>query len=304
MKVRDDQGRNLRLTIQNIYDNLQDQDSTRTFNIFEFKDLGKMNQNRVGFIGAGNMGAAIIAGIYQDYPVAVTDPDKTKCRTLVRKYKVRSLDLPSLLSESDVVLLAVKPQVFDEVLTQIRPFITKKHVVISIAAGITIDYIMARLNPDCRVVRTMPNLPAQVQLGMTAICAGPKALKKDLQTVKKIFNRVGSTVEVQESDMDAVTALSGSGPAYVFLFVECLMAAAQSLGFDHAVARQLVHETLKGSLALLESSQEDAATLRQKVTSKGGTTQAALAVLYPHALEKLYQKALKAAHNRAMELSQ
>ncbi|MCD4781509.1 MAG: pyrroline-5-carboxylate reductase [Candidatus Omnitrophica bacterium] len=263
-----------------------------------------MKQKSVGFVGAGNMGSAIVSGIHQDYQVYITDPDKKKCRNLVREYQVQSLDLQSLLSQSDIIILAVKPQIFDELLTTLQPFITKKHLVVSIAAGITIDYITKRIGTHCRVVRTMPNLPAQVQFGVTAICAGSHALKKDLGMVKKIFNCVGTTVVVQEKEMDGITAVSGSGPAYVFFFIECLMAAARSLGFEQHVAQQLVRQTLKGSLELLESAHEDAATLRQRVTSRGGTTQAALDVLHAGQMALVYKNAIKAARKRAKELSQ
>jgi len=149
----------------------------------------------------------------------------------------------------------------------------------------------------------MPNLPAQIGMGMTGICRGQDAGSRDLRLATDIFGSIGQCVVVRESLIDAITAVSGSGPAYVLYFVESFMNAARSVGLDAPTSEQLVRETLRGSLALLEKSSEDAATLRQKVTSKGGTTEAALKAMAAGNYPGVFEKALKAAKKRAKELS-
>lgn len=176
-------------------------------------------------------------------------------------------------------------------------------LVVSIAAGITTLYIEKKLGGKSRVVRSMPNLPLQIGQGMTGVCSGRWATKADVQSAVNIFKMVGDVVLVDENRMDAITAVSGSGPAYVFLFAECLLKAAKMLGFDDKQSQQLVTQTLRGSLTLLEKSSEPAEVLRARVTSKGGTTQAALEVLMRHNLEGIFKKALLAARKRAKELA-
>ena len=190
-----------------------------------------------------------------------------------------------------------------ELLEEIKVFNIKDKLFVSIAAGITTSFIEKKLGKDVRVIRTMPNLPAQVKQGITAICGGKNSKKKDISLVADIFKEIGKTVIVEEKMIDAVTAVSGSGPAYVFLFVECFVKAAQSLGFDAATSKELVLQTLKGSLCLLDNCNEDAGVLRSRVTSKGGTTQAALEVFAKGKFEKTFKTALLSARKRAKELS-
>ena len=149
----------------------------------------------------------------------------------------------------------------------------------------------------------MPNLPAQVGKAMTAICQGEDATEADVSIAAEIFDSIGKSIVIEEKFMDAITAVSGSGPAYVFLFVECLEKAAQALGLNEKLSKELVRQTLRGSLNLLEKSGEEARVLRQKVTSKGGTTEAALEVLLKNNIEKIFTEALLAAKKRAGELS-
>ena len=262
-----------------------------------------VNQLRqIGIIGGGNMGAAIINGIHKQCLVSVAECDAKKAQALKRKYRVRTVDLKTVC-QSDVIILAVKPQDFEGVLQEIRRYISKRPLIISIAAGITTPYIEKTLKNRVRVVRAMPNLPLQIGEGMTALCAGKYATGADLAAASQIFARVGKVVVVGEKSMNAVTAVSGSGPAYVFLFAEMLGQAARSLGLKEDLANQLVLQTLKGSVKLLEQAKEPASVLRARVTSKGGTTQAALNVFVKHKLEKIFTDALRAASNRARELS-
>jgi pyrroline-5-carboxylate reductase len=258
---------------------------------------------KIGIIGGGNMGAAILAGIRGSYKICVCECDQRRRRYLRQKFQITVKDLKIVAGCCDAVILAVKPQDFDEVLCALKDSRKEDQLVISIAAGITCRYIEKRLGPGIRVVRTMPNLPAQVGQGMTAVCAGKSATRSDLQKACRIFNGIGQTVVVEEKWMDAVTAVSGSGPAYVFLFAECMEKAARSLGLHTALARHLVVQTLKGSMCLLEQSGEDAEVLRRRVTSKGGTTQAALEVFERDKVAQIFQKALAAAAGRSRELS-
>ena len=261
-------------------------------------------KQHIGFVGGGNMGAAIMSRIYRHYPVAVCEQDQAKARVLKRKYRIATMPLPDLVEQSDIVILAVKPQDCVPVLQEISRGFTKDKMLISIAAGLTTRFLEKRLPPGARVVRTMPNMPALVAEGMTALCRGRNAKPSDIRTACEIFKHVGATETVTEKWMDAVTAVSGSGPAYVFLFVECLMNGAAALGLDRKLSRRLVLETLKGSVHLLLESAEDAAALRARVTSKGGTTRAATDVFLKHNLETIFTRALKAAEGRARQLSQ
>lgn len=262
-----------------------------------------MSKLRIGIIGGGNMGAAIIGRIRKDFSLQVCEANGRRAQNLRKKFKIKIADLKTVVESSRIVILAVKPQGFDDVLKEIGQLNIKNKLIVSIAAGITTAYIEKRLKGHVKVVRTMPNLPAQVGQGMTGLCAGKKAKTADLNIVKRIFNKIGKTVVVKEKWMDAVTAISGSGPAYFFLFVESYVEAAQSLGLKEDLSRELVLQTLKGSLNLLETQKEDAGVLRQRVTSKGGTTHAALKILMKHKFKILFKMALKSARQRAKELS-
>lgn len=256
----------------------------------------------ISIIGGGNMGSAIIAGIRKSFNVYVCEKDASRVRQLKSKYKIKTGSLESVTGKSQVIILATKPQDFDGLLEALRPLV-RDQLVISIAAGITTAYIEKRLGRKVRVVRTMPNLPALVGQAMTGICKGKFAKQSDLNLAVKIFNQIGRTVVVKENLINSITALSGSGPAYVFYFVECLERSAKTLGLEEKISRELILQTLKGSLTLLERSGESAGVLRARVTSKGGTTQAALEVFTNQLLYQLFEKALLAAKRRAQELS-
>jgi len=256
----------------------------------------------VGIIGGGNMGAAIIAGIRKYFAVCVCEKDSRRRRLLKTRFRVASRDLKDLCAWADVLLIAVKPQDIESVLTSLRPFAIKDKLVISIAAGITTAFIEKRLG-RCRVLRAMPNMPALIGEGITAVAKGRYATSSDLRLAQKIFDRVGETVVVKEKLIDAVTAVSGSGPAYVFLFAEQFMQAARSAGLDKPLSRKLVMKTLLGSVQLLSRQNEDAAALRAKVTSKGGTTAAALKIFDKHQTGAIFSKAVAAAKKRAKQLS-
>lgn len=262
-----------------------------------------MTKKTIAFIGCGNMGTAILAGVHKGFNVLVHEPDRARAKAAFKKYKAKAVDLDTAVDCSDIILLAVKPQNFEEILETIQELVRPEHLVISIAAGITTRYIEKRLGDKIRVVRTMPNLPVQAGAGMTAVAGGKRARPADVSTALEIFSSVGKAVAVDEKFIDAVTAVSGSGPAYVFLFTEMMIASAGRLGLRPDIARDLVMQTLQGSVALMERTKDDPATLRAKVTSKGGTTQAALDVFFGKKTPAIFDAALMAAKKRARELA-
>jgi len=268
-----------------------------------------MKKNIIGIIGGGNMGEALIKGLYKSDSIFIYEVNPKRVEYLRRKYnKLNIADISEVVAQAQVIILAVKPQDMHAALSWVRSNYSKESkLFISIAAGLTTkffeDNLKNALNPKPRIVRAMPNMPALISEGMTGVCRGQYAQPVDLKLARSILGAIGETVIIKEDMMDAVTAVSGSGPAYVFLFVEQWINAAVELGFDQDQARQLVHKTLLGSVHLLEKSYFDASELRAKVTSKGGTTQAAMDVFFKGKFDQLMKKALLAAKKRAKELA-
>ncbi len=260
-----------------------------------------MKKNIIGIIGGGNMGEALIKGLYAKHCVHVCETNASRVKYLKDKYRGIVLGDLKVVEDASVIILAVKPQDMESVLKQIPA--GKNKLFISIAAGLTTKFFEKHLGGKVRVVRAMPNMPALIGEGMTRFAVVVMLNQLILRLAQSILNAIGETVIVKESMMDAVTAVSGSGPAYVFLFVEQWINAAVKLGFDQIQAKQLVYKTLIGSAHLLEQSQFDAAELRVKVTSKGGTTQAAMDVFSKGKFDQLMYKALLAAKKRAKELA-
>ena len=258
---------------------------------------------RIALIGCGNMGEAVLAGIHKQHKVLVIEPRAERQKELSRKYRCSIGPLDLAVRQAEVVVLAIKPQDIPELLAEMRRFDLSKKLLVSIAAGITTAFIGKALGQKVRVVRVMPNLPAMIGEGMSGITGGKCAEVGDVKKVEALFAAIGGTVIVKEAMIDAVTAVSGSGPAYVFLFAECLMKAARKLGFKENEARTLVYRTLLGSAHMLSQSSDSAEVLRQKVTSKGGTTQAATDVFMRNDIVGMFDKALRAAKGRAKELS-
>ena len=266
-----------------------------------------MIEKTLGFLGYGNMGTAILEGLLDLGVVAadrvhIYDPSPDRC-ALAAAVNVRAATSPEVLAdESDVLRLAVKPQTMDAALTQIRDNLRPGVVIISIAAGITIDFIQTRLGGETRVIRVMPNTPYLAHAGAAGIAVSPQCEDSDRNLAHALFASIGIAEDVAESDMDVVTALSGSGPAYFFRMVECLVEAAVSQGLDRAVAERLAGQTLYGAGKLLMESEDSAAQLRVKVTSPGGTTAAALQAFDDGGLAPLVGNAVQAAVDRGREL--
>ncbi len=265
----------------------------------------------IGFIGSGNMAEALMRGIisaklYAPRDVLISDIRKDRLDYLKEEYGVTpTAGNVELTSQVDVLVLSVKPQNMDEVLCEIRGTLKDTAVVISIAAGITTERIVKHLG-DVSIIRAMPNTPAMVDQGATAVIirnAGPRHFKAGLE----VFMAVGK-VEVLEDEslMDAVTAVSGSGPAYFFLLMEEMITIAEEMGLPSDVASGLVCQTAKGASILAEtarSENETPAQLRERVTSPGGTTEAAMKVFKKLDLNGIMTTALTAARDRSRELS-
>ena len=255
------------------------------------------------------MGRAIAAGLIEQGAIAASnvaafDVDAAK-QAQARDLGAAVCATPEALAAAcDVLVLAVKPQTMDEALAQIKPGLTSRTLIVSIAAGISITFIAKRLSDRTRIVRVMPNTPAMVNAGAAGIALGASCTHEDEQTARAIFASIGVVEVVDEKLIDAVTALSGSGPAYFFYVVECLVKAAQQHGLTAEQATTLVSQTLLGSGLLLKQSGESAATLRERVTSKGGTTEAALRTFREKGLEEAIAAGVQAAVARAKELGQ
>jgi pyrroline-5-carboxylate reductase len=261
----------------------------------------------LGFLGFGNMGSAILEGliargVIRGEQAAVYDP-APPCIEAAQRLGARVMPTPEALAEaSDILVLAVKPQMMDAALGQIRAGLRTDTLVISIAAGISMAFIQQRLGAAVRVVRVMPNTPALVQAGAAGIAPGVNCTGEDVAAAHTIFEAVGIADLVSETDIDAVTAVSGSGPAYFFYLVECLVKAGVAEGLDEAVAARLAGQTLLGAGKLLMSRGESAAALREKVTSKGGTTAAALQQFQADGFETVVRAGVHAAAERSREL--
>lgn len=264
-------------------------------------------QGTLGFLGCGNMGSAILRGLIESGTLApkhalVFEPDAAKADG-VRNLGVALAESPAELARhADTVLVAVKPQTMDEALAQLASGMTPGTRVLSIAAGTSIAYIQERLGADVPVVRVMPNTPALVGAGAAALAPSANCTDQDLEVASLIFNAIGVSEVVSEDLMDAVTALSGSGPAYFFFMVEQLVEAAVAQGLPRGQATTLASHTLYGAGRLLCESGEAAGVLRERVTSKGGTTEAALKTLAAEGFPEAVRAAFDAAVRRSREL--
>ena len=248
------------------------------------------------------MGEALIKGLYAKHSVHVCETNAQRVKYLKGKYKGIVLGDLKVVEAASVIVLAVKPQDMEQVLKQVS--VGNNKLFISIAAGLTTKFFEKHLGGKVKVVRAMPNMPALIGEGMTAICKGRFATTIDINEAAQILESIGAVLEVQEKYMDVITAVSGSGPAYVFLFIEQWIAAARVLGLSEKDAEFLVYKTLIGSTHLWDKTGFTASDLRAKVTSKGGTTQAAMDVfLKDNIFGKLMKVGMAAAKKRAKELA-
>lgn len=258
----------------------------------------------IGFIGGGNMAEALIRGMVEEgkKDIIVSEPREERRSFLEKRYGVSTTpDNIEAVKASEVVVLAVKPQQMAEVLGEIAPAVTGEHTIVSIAAGITLGFIQDRLKSN-RVIRAMPNMGAQVGEGMTALSLCECFGGKGVDTAKEIFMASGRVLMLPEKYIDAVTALSGSGPAFVALFIGAMAEAGERAGLTHDDALSLAVQTAVGTAKLLDEGLEPR-KLIEKVRSPGGTTAEGLKVFEDKGLEGIVLEALEAARRRAKELS-
>lgn len=294
---------------------------------FNFHNMSEMGgivvrlEKKIGFIGAGNMGEAMIGALIQSETIAsskiyVTDIAEKRLELLKNKYGVHvGSDNSFLFNTCDIIILSVKPQIMEDVLIELTNEkeykVNKNKLIISIAAGVPIKklekWFYQSIDDDSAkklsIIRVMPNTPCLVSSGMSGFCVNSNTTKDDVESTKTILGAMGKAIAFSEKDMDAVTALSGSGPAYVFFLAEVMIAAGMELGFSKEDASTLSLETIKGALLLMESVDDAPQELRKKVTSPGGTTEAAFKVLEKGEVKKNFIEAIKAAASRSKELS-
>ena len=250
------------------------------------------------------MGEALLAGLVDaGHSVVVCETDELRAVYLRKKFGVSIGESRAAAENCDVIVIAVKPQMVSDVLETIGDVVPPEALVISVAAGITTEILESGLRGAIAVVRAMPNTPALVGQGMTVLSAGRNCAEDQLTQARELLESVGKVAVVPESQQDAVTALSGSGPAYVFYVVEAMTDAGVALGLEPATAQELAVQTAYGAASMLRETGEDPADLRDNVTSPGGTTAAALERLEAHEVRVAFAAALAAAQQRSIELS-
>ena len=261
----------------------------------------------IAFIGAGNMGEAMLRGL------AASGQAKDRLRAHdIREDRLKALaleagftaaeSLAQALDGADIIVLATKPQAFGPLLAELGPLVRRSQTVVSIAAGVRLARLVEALAPGTPLVRVMPNMPGLIGKGVSAYCLGPGAGDAHAAQAESLLRPLGKVVRVREEDMDAVTALSGSGPAYVFAFMEALQSAGEGLGLGPEATFLLASQTLAGAAAMIQAGGKSPSELRVAVTSPGGTTAAALKVFEEAGFHALVARALTAARDRSREL--
>lgn len=271
--------------------------------------MEKVKMKNIGFLGAGAMTEAMIQGMITKEFI---DPDRLfimnrsnsqRLAELEKKFCVRTLqDVETLLNYSDAIVLAMKP--FDAIhaLESMEPHLTDQHVIISVLAGITTSYIEESIQTETPIVRAMPNTSAAIGYSATAIARGKFANQEHLLFTRKLFETIGTVVQVGEEKLNAITGLSGSGPAYFYYMVECMEKAAIQNGVDQVTARQLITQTIIGAAKMLSETNNQATHLRERVTSPGGTTEAGLTILEKYKYEEAISACITEAGKRSEEL--
>ncbi|HET7877027.1 MAG TPA: pyrroline-5-carboxylate reductase [Methylomirabilota bacterium] len=267
-----------------------------------------MKGKKVGFLGAGNMGEALIrgllhAGLVPAASIGATDVRAERLQQIATQYGIRAVsDNVALLRESDVVILAVKPQIMVPVVKEIAPAVSERTLLISIAAGMATRTMRDALGKPARLIRVMPNTPALVLEGATAIARAEGLQPGDLETAEELFGAVGRVVVLGEDALDAVTGLSGSGPAYVAIVVEALADGGVKMGLDRATAMTLAAQTVLGSAKLILETGTHPGQLKDMVASPGGTTIAGIAALEEGGVRRTFINAVERATLRSKEL--
>ena len=263
---------------------------------------------RVGFIGGGNMAEALVAGLLSSQACSASDvrvcdlADARRAHLTTRYGVTCDADSGAVATWAELLVLAVKPQVMARVLTKLRPELSAEVTVVSVAAGVVIASLEEQLAPGTAVVRAMPNAPAMVAAGATAVAPGSHAGEVDMLMAEALFGAVGRCVRVEERLLDAVTGLSGSGPAYIMVVIDALADGGVKMGLPRAIAQQLASQTVFGAARMQLETGEHPAALKDRVTSPGGTTIAGLAALESGGLRSALIEAVEAATRRSSEL--
>jgi pyrroline-5-carboxylate reductase len=269
-----------------------------------------LKEKKIGIIGTGNMGEALIDGLLHSRSsvpenIICSDVKKEKLKTVREKYGITSkTNNPDVVKASDIIIYAIKPQIMTKILKETADFLDSSKIIISIAAGVPLSAIESCLNKELRLVRVMPNIAAFVREGASAIAPGRHTSEGDLKIAKAVFDSVGKSVIIEESLMDAITGLSGSGPAYIFLIVDALADAGVKMGIARDDALFLSSQTVLGAAKLLMDTKEHPGKLKDKVTSPGGTAIVGLHTLEEGGLRTTLINAVEAATNRAKELGE
>lgn len=262
----------------------------------------------IAIVGAGKMGEALLAGLlatgHERSDVLISESVRERADELRERYGVDDVPATEAARRADTLVLAIKPQDMVEVVEELSGALTARHLVVSVAAGITTSVLEKHLAGEVAVVRAMPNTPALVGKGMTALSGGTHTTGEQLDRAEEMLRSVGEVVRVPERHMDTVTAVSGSGPAYFYFLTESMIESAVAMGMTRATAQALARRTIAGAAAMLEESGEHPVVLRENVTSPGGTTAAALRELERHGVRTAVTEAVDAARSRSRDLSE
>ena len=264
----------------------------------------------IGFIGAGNMATALISGLINSdqsaSKIIASSPEQEHLEKLSKDFGIKTtnnnLDIVDI---ADIVILAVKPNIVQAVIDEIKGVVTDKDIlIISIAAGVKIEKIESQLGSPMRVIRAMPNTPASIMEGVTAICANSNAQSNDIENAKLLFECVGKITHINEKDIDIFTALIGSGPAYIFYLIESLLDSSKNLHLPEQEKKDLLASMISGAANLVLNSDESPNVLRKKVTSPGGVTQKAIEEFETEGLKEILSKSMIAAEKKSIELGE
>ena len=266
---------------------------------------------KIVFIGSGSMAEAMIAGILKadivdkEHIYVTNKQDHARLMYMKNTYNIKtSYDLTELLEDSAVVILAMKPKDMKAALTVIRPYLTEEQLILSVIAGVVTETIEETLHKAIPVIRAMPNTSAEIGYSATAIAAGKYVHESHLQVAVELLQTIGTAKIVKEKDMHTVTAVSGSGPAFIYYFVEAMTKAALKDGMDPQTADELITQTIIGAGKMLEQSGDSPEVLRKNITSQGGTTEAGLAALAQNDFENIIIDCIQSARNRSLDLAE
>ncbi len=264
----------------------------------------------IGFIGAGNMATALISGLINSdqsaSKIIASSPEQEHLEKLSKDFGIKTTNNNlEIVDNSDIVILAVKPNIVQAVIDEIKDVATDKDIlIISIAAGVKIEKIESQLGSPMRVIRAMPNTPASIMEGVTAICANSNAQSNDIENAKLLFECVGKITHINEKDIDIYTALIGSGPAYIFYLIESLLDSSKNLHLPEQEKKDLLASMISGAANLVLNSDESPNVLRKKVTSPGGVTQTAIEEFETEGLKEILSKSMIAAEKKSIELGE